>query len=295
MNRYRVGLHAVPGYLSFSQRRACGDAKPSQFECRGVYECLDQRFENSICDARQSEECSWSRRLRNLRADGKRATFFCSGRGSFSGNCRVDGTSNPRPAEAGISPQPIHLYRQVTLYVLDKNGEVRSQHTDTYYITPTAYEFFTLHVSHDGKAISQKNLNEQQRKIEKQIKDEERKAQKNESFHPKDQLLFAEIIARSTFTPLRWDQIHGSAVVVYAFEPKSKARPSGISLKKIAGDLKGKMWISPEEKEVLRIEFASVAPPSLGFLGNVRGFQGVTEPTEISRRTLDANATGIRR
>ena len=166
---------------------------------------------------------------------------------------------------------------KVTLYVLDKNGGVRSQHTDTYYITPTAYEFFTLHVSHDGKASSQKNLNEQQRKIEKQMKDDERKAQKSGSFHPKDQILFAEIIARSNFRALRWDQINGSTVVVYAFEPKSKARPTGNLTEKIAGDLKGKMWISPEEKEVLRIEFASVAPLSLGFLGNVKGFQGVTD------------------
>lgn len=166
---------------------------------------------------------------------------------------------------------------KVTLYVLDKNGEVRSQHTDTYYITPTAYEFFTLHISHDGKAISRKNLNEQQRKIEKQMKDDERKAQKNESFHPKDQILFAEIIARSNFTPLRWDQINGSTVVVYAFEPKSRARPTGNLTEKIAGDLKGKMWISPKEKEVLRIEFASVAPLGLGLLGNVKGFQGVTD------------------
>lgn len=166
---------------------------------------------------------------------------------------------------------------KVTLYVLDKNGKVRSQHTDTYYITPTAYEFFSLHVSHDGKAASQKNLDEQQRKIEKQMRDDERKMQKNEAFHPKDQILFAEIIARSNFTPLRWDQVNGATVVVYAFEPKSKSRPTGNLTEKIAGDLKGKMWISPEEKEVLRIEFASVSPLSLGLLGNVKGFQGVTD------------------
>ena len=32
---------------------------------------------------------------------------------------------------------------RITAYALDQKKHVRSQHTDTYYITPTAYEFFT--------------------------------------------------------------------------------------------------------------------------------------------------------
>jgi hypothetical protein len=166
---------------------------------------------------------------------------------------------------------------KTTVYTLDKSGKVRSQHTDTYYLTPTAYEFFSLHVSHDGKAVAQKALDEQQKKIERRMQEDERKAQKNEAVHPKDQMLFSSIIARSTFTPLRWQQIDGVSTVVYSFQPKSTSRPKGSLPDKIAGDLKGKMWISPDEKEILRIEFASVSSLSLGVLGNVKGFHGITE------------------
>jgi hypothetical protein len=168
---------------------------------------------------------------------------------------------------------------KITVYALDKSGNVRSQHTDTYYVTPTAYEFFTLHVSRDGKPVSQSNLEEQGKKIERRMRQDEHKTEKNEVIHPKDQLLFADIIARSNFIPFRWEKINGLQTIVYDFQPKSASRPAGSLTERIAGDLKGKMWISPEEKEVVRVEFASVSSLNLGMglLGSVKGFQGFTE------------------
>jgi hypothetical protein len=59
---------------------------------------------------------------------------------------------------------------KTTLYTLDKAGSVRNQHTDIYYITPTPYEVFTLHISHDGKPISQNNLEKQEKEIERKLK-----------------------------------------------------------------------------------------------------------------------------
>jgi hypothetical protein len=166
---------------------------------------------------------------------------------------------------------------KVTVYSLDKNGKVRSQHTDTYYISPTAYEFSSLHISHDGKDVSHRNLEEQQKKIEKRMQEDERKARRNEAIHPKNQILFADIISRSKFTPLRWQDINGLRTIVYDFQPISSLRPKGSLADRIVEDLKGKMWISPEEREVVRIEFASVSSLGMGLRGNVKGFQGFTE------------------
>lgn len=168
---------------------------------------------------------------------------------------------------------------QTTVYTLGKNGKVRNQHTDVYYISPTAYEFFSLHVSHEGKPVSQRNLEDQEKKIEKRMREDESKAQKHEAIHPKDRMLFADVIARSNFTPLRWEDINGLRTIVYVFEPKSTSQPKGTLTDRIAGDLKGKMWVSPEEGEVVRVEFSSVSSLSLGmgFLGNVKSFQGFTE------------------
>jgi hypothetical protein len=129
---------------------------------------------------------------------------------------------------------------RIRAYALDKKGQVRRQHTDTYYITPTAYEFFTLHVSHDGKPVSQSDLQKQEKEIEHKIRQYEQKAEKPGEVHPKNDILFSDIILKSRFTPLRWDDTHGKRMIVYAFEPKSppqrQGKPRGQSRRGHEGD-----------------------------------------------------------
>src|SRR5580704_10844278 len=172
---------------------------------------------------------------------------------------------------------------RITTYTLNKKRQVRSQHADTYYITPTPYEFFTLHVSHDGKPVSQSDLQKQEKEIEHKIRQHEQKAQKPGEVHPKNDILFSDIILKSRFTPLRWDDIHGKRMIVYAFEPKSPPRRQGDLAGKVAGDMKGTMWISPDDAEIARMEFTSVSSLSLGmgFLGSVKGFEGFIEQQKV--------------
>jgi hypothetical protein len=170
---------------------------------------------------------------------------------------------------------------KTTDYVLDKDGHVRKQHTDTYYVTPTSYEFFTLHVSHDGKPVSQGDTEGQIKKMEQRMKEDERKAQRNETIHPQGQMILADIITRSNFTPIRREQINGLETIVYSFEPRATPPSQGNLVERISGDLKGTMWVNPDEKEVVRVEFASVSSLSFGLLGTVKGFQGVTERQKV--------------
>jgi outer membrane lipoprotein-sorting protein len=172
---------------------------------------------------------------------------------------------------------------RITAYTLDKKGQVRSQHTDTYYITPTPYEFFTLHVSHDRKPVSQSDLQKQEKEIEHKIRQYEQKTRKPGEIHPKNDILFSDIILKSRFTPLRWDDIHGKRMIVYAFEPKSPPQRQGSLAGKVAGDMKGTMWISPDDAEIARMEFSSVSSLSLGLglLGNIKGFEGFLEQQKV--------------
>lgn len=169
-----------------------------------------------------------------------------------------------------------------TVYTLNKAGSIRSQHTDTYYMTPTPYEVFMLHISHDGKPSSQDDLQRQEKEIEHKLRNYERKAQNNPNARPKDALLFADIILKSRFTPLRWDTVSGVPTVVYSFEPKAQPTRHGTSEDKIAGDMKGTMWVDPEDGEIVRMEFVSVSSLSLGVLVNVKGFQGFVEQRKIN-------------
>jgi hypothetical protein len=169
-----------------------------------------------------------------------------------------------------------------TVYTLDKAGSVRSQHTDIYYMTPTPYEVFMLHISRDGKPSSQDDLQRQEKEIERKLRNYERKAEKNPNAQPKNALLFADIILKSRFTPLRLDTVKGVATVVYSFVPKSQPAQHGSSEQKIAGDMKGTMWVDPEDGEIVRMEFISVSSLSLGFLVNVKGFQGFVEQRKVN-------------
>jgi hypothetical protein len=166
---------------------------------------------------------------------------------------------------------------------LDKNGNVKGQHTDVYYVTPTAYEIFTLHISHDGKALSESVIEKQQKDIEKRIAEDERKTQQGKDLRPKDRIAFAEIISKSRFTPLRWEKRDEYSTIVYAYEPKSPAAPEGRLDEKITGDMKGLMWVSPGEEQILKIEFTSVSSirMGMGILGKVKSFQGYTEQKKI--------------
>jgi len=166
-----------------------------------------------------------------------------------------------------------------TLYMLDKKGKAQRQHTDIYYDTPTAWEFFALHIAHDGKQISEGDLRKQEKEIERKIQEDEKKAQKQDVIHPKNSILFTDIVLRSRFTPLFWEDFQGKRMIVFAFEPKARVEHRGELTGRIAGDMKGKMWISPEDAAIARVEFSSVSALSLGmgFLGHIKGFEGFVE------------------
>jgi hypothetical protein len=171
---------------------------------------------------------------------------------------------------------------KTTVYTLDRSGAVRNQHTDTYYITPTPYEVFTVHISHDGKPLSQQNIAHQQKEIEHRLENYERRAQKNPGARPKDALLFADIILKSKFEPLKWENIDGTPTVVYAFAQTSQPLRHGTAQDKIASDMNGKMWINPDAAEVVRMEFTSIAPLGFNFFLNVKRFQGVVDQRKVN-------------
>jgi len=66
-------------------------------------------------------------------------------------------------------------------------------------------------------------------------------------------------------------------VIVYAFEPKSLLKDHGDLGSRIAGNLKGTVWVSPADGGIVRLEFQSVSALSLGFLRSVKALDGFVE------------------
>jgi hypothetical protein len=88
-------------------------------------------------------------------------------------------------------------------------------------------------------------------------------------------------MVKSQFNPLRRDRVDGAAAVVYSFVPKSPPIRHG-SNEKLAGDMKGTIWVNSETAEVVRMEFSGVSALGLNFLVNVKNFQGFVEQRKVN-------------
>jgi hypothetical protein len=75
--------------------------------------------------------------------------------------------------------------------------------------------------------------------------------------------------------------VNGSPTLVYSFAPKSQQVRHEGSDEKIASDMKGTMWINPEEAEVVRMEFTSAAPLGLSLFVHVKSFHGFIEQRKV--------------
>ena len=131
-----------------------------------------------------------------------------------------------------------------TVYTLDKKGQLRHQRTETCYLRPSEQELFALHFGDNRKPT---------------------------------EVLFTDILGKSRLTPLRWESRKEQRVIVYAFEPKSLLKDHGNLGSRIAGNLKGTVWVSPADGGIVRMEFRSVSALSLGFLGSVKALDGFVE------------------
>jgi len=131
-----------------------------------------------------------------------------------------------------------------TVYTLDKEGQLRHQRTETCYLRPSERELFALHMGDKHQPI---------------------------------EVRFTDILGKSRLTPLRWENRNEQRVIVYAFEPKSLPKDNGGPGSRIAGNLKGTVWVNPADGGIVRIEFQSVSALSLGFLESLKALDGFVE------------------
>jgi len=131
-----------------------------------------------------------------------------------------------------------------TVYTLDRKGQHRHQRTETCYFRTSEQELFALHIGDEHQPI---------------------------------EVRFTDILGKSRLTPLRWENRSELRVIVYAFEPKSLPTDNGDPGGRIAGNLKGTVWVNPADGGIVRMEFHSVSALSLGFLGSVKALDGFVE------------------
>jgi hypothetical protein len=87
---------------------------------------------------------------------------------------------------------------------------------------------------------------------------------------------FFEILGRSRLVPLEWSDRQGTRVIAFSFEAQSPVAKHGDLQSRIAGDLRGTVWVSPGDTSIVRFEFQTVLPIALGkgFLGRIDYLKG---------------------
>jgi hypothetical protein len=145
--------------------------------------------------------------------------------------------------------QPLVFKDDITVSALDAAGQLRGARTETRYFSASTYRPFALHITTNGKSLN---------------------------------IPFSEILAKSRLVPLQWSKLDGTPVIVFSFEPQSHVAKHRDLESRVAGDLKGTVWVSPNDASIVRFEFRTVLPISLGwgYLGKIDSLEGSLEMRE---------------
>jgi hypothetical protein len=134
----------------------------------------------------------------------------------------------------------------ITVSEFDATGQLRTSRTEIRYFSGSGYHPFGLHIRVIGNSID---------------------------------LPFSEILGSSRLVPLQWSELRGTRVMVYCFEPQLPVAKHGHLASRLAADLKGTIWVNPDDASIVRFEFRTVWPISLGwgYLGNIDSLAGSLE------------------
>jgi hypothetical protein len=152
---------------------------------------------------------------------------------------------------AELELQSLVFKDDVTVSELDARGQPRSTRSETRYFSGSGYRPFALHITTDGKSLD---------------------------------IPISQILGKSRLVALEWSKFDGRPVIVFSFEPQSPVAKHGDLESRVEGDLKGTVWVSPNDASIVRFEFRTVLPIALGwgYLGCIDSLEGFVEMREAA-------------
>lgn len=147
---------------------------------------------------------------------------------------------------------------------MDK-GRVKKSETRTYDVTPVAGRFVRRLVSVDGKPLSEKELEREDRRVQKEIEDllKEREKQKERAARLKasgkkeekdeDDITILSFLRISSITSVRREMLRGHEVVAFDFEPRKGFKPKNRA-ESLVSKLAGTIWVDEQARQIARLE-----------------------------------------
>ncbi len=179
-----------------------------------------------------------------------------------------------------------YTFRQTeTQNKLDDKGRIKESEVRVSEVTPVAGVFVERLISVNGKPLSAKDQEDEDRKVEKAVeralKNKEKRLNEkrdgrnrvNDDDPYEDRsVTILSILKLSEVTSMRREMFQGHEVIAFDFEPKKGAKPKS-RIETIVTKLAGTMWVDEEAQQIVRVEarltdrfkiggglFASVSP-----------------------------------
>lgn len=149
---------------------------------------------------------------------------------------------------------------------LGKDGILRETDTETYLLTFYKGNRIRRLIEKDGKQLSEKEQEKEDREVQDRVKDiekkiakEEKKAvEQNQNGTPDEdgrRISIAEVLRASNLINPRRERLKGRDVIVFDFEPNPNFDfTNAKSFLKFFGKTGGVMWIDEKDKQVARLE-----------------------------------------
>lgn len=164
----------------------------------------------------------------------------------------------------------------ITSRELDSSGQMRSKETETFELTFYKGARIRRKVAKDGKPLSAKDEAEEQKRVEKRIREiEKREAEKareagkepdfdhDDSGERNKRMTISDVLRASKLTSPRREWFRGRDVIVFDFEPLPGYKPQK-NYEKLFGKMAGAIWVDPVDRQVARVEARLIEAYKIG-------------------------------
>ncbi|MGH9831962.1 MAG: hypothetical protein ACREBD_36130 [Blastocatellia bacterium] len=168
----------------------------------------------------------------------------------------------------------------ITRREIDSNGQMKVKETETFELTFYKGNRIRRLVAKNGKPLTPKEEADEQKDVEKRVREIEkkeaekaRKAQKDrdatqESSEAPDgerdqRVSIADVLRASKLINPRRERFRSREVIVFDFEPLPDYKPRK-SYEKLFGKMAGALWVDPVDKQVARVEARLIEAYKIG-------------------------------
>jgi hypothetical protein len=158
----------------------------------------------------------------------------------------------------------------VTEHSLDQKGQLIEKDSETFELTFYKGNRIRRLVGKNGKPLSpgeeadeQKRIEKRVREIEKREAEKEKKTAQDREAERNKRVSIADVLRASKLINPRRERFRGREVIVFDFEPLPDYKPQK-DYEKFFGKMAGAIWVDANDKQVARLEARLVEPYKIG-------------------------------